>query len=307
MTGPDGRARLRAWGRARLLRVAEVLARHHVAGETADDAARVAGELARREIGATIAYWDRPGDGPAAVAAHYLACLDAVAALPGVHVSIKMTALGFSYDEFGRVVDRATALGRRVHLDAMDHPAATATLAMLERAQAIVPAADVGQTLPGRWRRSVPDADVAVGLGLAVRVVKGQWPDPGDPGADLRAGFLRVVDALAGRAREVAVASHDVPLVAEAVGRLRSAGTPCVLELLHGLPMRASLSHARELGLPVRVYVPCGKAYLPYALGALRREPRKIVWLARDVAGTLADAARDRWRDRPAAPASPAR
>ncbi|MGD9527453.1 hypothetical protein [Pseudonocardia sp.] len=285
----DTRARLKGWARPRLLRAAEVLARNHVAGETADAAARVAERLAARGIATTIGYWDRPDDTPAEVAAQYLACLDALPAGRPGHVSIKLTALRLSADESDRVLARAAELGRRVHLDAMDHPAAGPTLAVLAGMRERHPAADLGHTLPGRWRRSVADADTAVELGVAARVVKGQWADPEDPDADRRAGFLRVVDALAGRAREVAVASHDVPLAAEACRRLRTAGTPCVLELLHGLPMRASLRQARELGLPVRVYVPYGTAYLPYALGALRREPGKLVWLARDVAGALAD------------------
>ncbi|MGE3285919.1 MAG: hypothetical protein AB7J32_07420 [Pseudonocardia sp.] len=286
--------RAKQWARPRLLRAAEVLARHHVAGETAEAAAAVADRLAARGIGTTIGYWDRPGDTPAEVAEQYLACLAALPEARRGYVSIKLTALEFSVPEADRVLSRAVELGRRVHLDAMDHPDAEPTLAALTRMRACHPDADLGHTLPGRWRRSVADAGTAVELGVATRVVKGQWSDPGDPEADRRAGFLRVVDALAGRAREVAVASHDVPLAAEACRRLRIAGTACVLELLYGLPMRASLRQARQLGLPVRVYVPYGTAYLPYALGALRREPRKLVWLARDMAGALADSARER-------------
>jgi proline dehydrogenase len=294
----DARSRVQRWARPRLLRAAELLARHHVAGETAEAAARVASGHADRGIAATIGYWDRPGDTPAEVAAQYLACLDTLAEGRPGHVSIKLTALEFSAAETDRVLGRAAELGRRVHLDAMDHPSAGPMLGALARMRERHPGADLGHTLPGRWRRSVADAGAVVELGVAARVVKGQWADPGDPDADRRAGFLRVVDALAGRTREVAVASHDVPLAAEACRRLRIAGTPCVLELLHGLPMRASLRQARELGLSVRVYVPYGTAYLPYALGALRREPGKLAWLARDVAGLLADSLTSTARER---------
>lgn len=297
MTGAGAGTRVREWVRPRLVRAAEVLARHHVAGETAEAAAQVADGFAARGIPTTIGYWDQPEDTPAEVTAQYLACLAAVPAGRPGHVSVKLTALGFADDEIDRVLDRAAELGRRVHVDAMDHPFADPTFAALERMRTGRPDADLGCTLPGRWRRSVTDADTAVGLGLATRVVKGQWGDPEQPDesdTDRRAGYLRVVDALAGRASEVAVASHDVPLAAEACRRLRAAGTPCVWELLYGLPMRASMRRAEELDVPVRVYVPYGTAYLPYALGALRREPGKIVWLARDVAGMLADATRER-------------
>src|SRR5207247_3807890 len=118
-----------------------------------------------------------------------------------------------------------------------------------------------GTTLPGRWKRSAADALWAAESGLTVRVVKGQWADPSNPAQDLRAGFLEVIDQLAGRAPHVAVATHDVPLAAEAIARLRSAGTSCEMELLHGLPMKASLRLARKLAVNLRVYVPYGKAY----------------------------------------------
>jgi proline dehydrogenase len=100
---------------------------------------------------------------------------------------------------------------------------------------------------------------------------------------DMRAGFLNVVDELCGRARCVAVASHDVPLAREALERLLAAGTPCEMELLYGLPRRAAVAAARELGVPVRFYVPQGKAWLPYVLKQARNNPRVLAWFARDL------------------------
>jgi proline dehydrogenase len=133
-----------------------------------------------------------------------------------------------------------------------------------------------------------------VDRGLAVRVVKGQWPDPADPHRDPRAGLLEVVDRLAGRGRHVRVASHDVPLAAEAVRRLRRAGTPCELELLYGMPLTRSLRWADASGVPVRIYVPYGRGYTPYAVAQLRRNPRLLWRLLRELvpAGRLGAGAR---------------
>jgi hypothetical protein len=36
--------------------------------------------------------------------------------------------------------------------------------------------------------------------------------------------------------------------------------------------------------VPVRVYVPFGVGYLPYALREIRRRPESLWWLARDAA-----------------------
>jgi proline dehydrogenase len=109
--------------------------------------------------------------------------------------------------------------------------------------------------------------DRAIELGLTVRVVKGQWVDREVPERDPRAGFLEVIDGLAGKAKGVAVATHDPQLARESILRLQASSTPCELELLFGLPVRRVLPVAAELGVPVRYYVPYGSAWLPYALG----------------------------------------
>lgn len=168
----------------------------------------------------------------------------------------------------------------RIHFDSLAPEAADAMWsAAVEAAEG---GANVSCSLPGRWRRSLEDADAAVEAGIVPRVVKGQWPDADDPQADLRIGFMQVITRLAGRAPHVAVASHDVPLAQKAIERLRASGTTCELELLYGLPQRASLALAARENVPVRFYVPYGKAYLPYCLGQARRRPQLLWWLLRD-------------------------
>ena len=99
----------------------------------------------------------------------------------------------------------------------------------------------------------------------------------------MRGGFLAVVDRLAGRGRHVSVATHDADLAREAVKRLAATGTPHDVELLLGLPFARIAAVAMEAGLPARVYVPYGHASLRYGLGYLRRNPRRVWWLARDL------------------------
>ena len=113
--------------------------------------------------------------------------------------------------------------------------------------------------------------------------MKGRWPDHGSPEVDPRAGFLTLVDRLAGRARRVAVATHDEALARAALQRLRAAGTPCELELLFGLPAAAAAGAADELSVPVRVYVPYGHAMLPYRIPDARRDARILGWFSQDV------------------------
>jgi CelD/BcsL family acetyltransferase involved in cellulose biosynthesis len=264
------------------------VARRYIAGESLGDALRVADRLAEEGTAATIGYWDSASDSPREVTDLYLAALDDLGARGrGEYLSIKLPALEFSADLFGEVVGRGTTHGVQVHLDSLGPETVERTLAAVDDALRTAPATSLGLTLPGRWERSVRDADWACERGLPVRVVKGEWPDPAEPHRDLRAGYLAVIDRLCGRAAHVAVATHDPWLAAEALGRLRDAGTPCRLELLYGLPMDESVRQARELGVAVRVYVPYGQAFLPYAISHLGRNPRLALWLARDLARSL--------------------
>lgn len=257
-------------------------ARAYIAGPEIEDAVRVSRQLAARGFTATIGFWDGPDDMPRSVADCYLAALDAIAAAKlDAYLSIKLPGLRGSQTLVDEVLARAKQHRIQIHFDS--HGPETAD----EAWQAIARAAadrelSLSATLPGRWRRSLDDAETAIAHNIAVRVVKGQWADSEAPDLDMREGFLHVVDRLAGRARHVAVASHDAPLAAESTRRLRAANTRCELELLYGLPERRSLRQAGEDRTPVRFYVPYGKAYLPYALGQARRNPRLIWRLLRD-------------------------
>jgi proline dehydrogenase len=95
--------------------------------------------------------------------------------------------------------------------------------------------------------------------------------------------MLALVEQLAGRARHVAVATHDAPLAKLALSRLRAGGTPCEMELLLGLPLRRPVREARDLGIRVRLYVPFGHARLPYRLSQVGAHPAVLWWAARDV------------------------
>jgi proline dehydrogenase len=264
------------------LPLAKWAAQAYVAGPGLADALRVCRWLGQQGVAGTLGFWNGDGDRPRATTDAYLAALDAVAR-ERLHcsLSLKAPALGFSHDLLMEVLERGHQGRLSFQFDALGPETTDQTFSMITR---ILPRAPVlGCTIPGRWRRSLRDAERAVDLGLNVRVVKGQWADPDDPGLDLREGFLAVVDRLAGRARHVAVATHDPALAREALTRLRSGGTSCELELLFGLPMRRAVRVGCEAQVPVRVYVPYGSAWLPYELSQAWRNSRVLWWFARDL------------------------
>jgi proline dehydrogenase len=261
--------------------------RAYSAGPAVHDALRICRALSAARTGTIVCFWNDEDDTPRAVADRSIAALEACAREIGdFYLSIKAPALGYDHDLVAEIAQSAAARGVRLHFDAQRPETVERTRRLAERAMA--GPALVGYTLPGRFLRSTADAVWAVSRGIAVRVVKGQVPDPAAPELDARRGVLAVIDTLAGRAAHVGVASHDAPLVREALSTLVAAGTPCELELLLGLPMEPALGVARKIGVPVRVYVPFGSSRLPYHLSDARRNPRVLSWLVRDVGRSLA-------------------
>jgi len=273
---------LRRMLRACWVPLAARAARGYVAGPDLADALQTCRRLAQQGFAGTVCYWNGRDDSPRYIADEYLGVLAGLARERlNCSLSVKAPPLGFARHLFAEILEGAHQGGLVVHFDSLAPEACDDTFALIAEISARHPR--LGCTLPGRWRRSVRDADLAVNLGVGVRVVKGQWADPGASDLDMRAGFLAVIDRLAGRASHVGVATHDPALAREALRRLRSANTPCELEQLLGLPAGPSLREAAAAGVPVRFYVPYGLAYLPYALSKALHNPHMVWWVVRDL------------------------
>lgn len=257
-------------------------ARPYVVGPELIHALRMRDHLARRGFATTLGFRNREDDQPQQTADAYCRALAAVAqARQQCYFSVKAPALKFAPELIAQVLRHGQQHGIRIHFDALGPETADPTFALI--AAALPQRVQLGCTLPGRWQRSQYDADWAVKRGLAVRVVKGEWAEGTTAEPDLRAGCLTVVDRLAGRARHVAVATHDAWLAREALQRLRAANTSCELEVLVGFPVRAVLRVASTMGVPVRFYVSYGDAWPPYRLSQIKQNPRVGWWFFRDL------------------------
>lgn len=260
------------------------VSRNYIAGPSLEDAARISQPLVARGYRITLGYWDAEGDSANQILQTYLGCCDQLATYGGAnYVSIKIPALAQELDMFRALLVKSRETGVPLHFDSLNTDNASAIFDFI--AEHAEPAAgEVGCTLPGRWRRSLEDAERAIELGLVVRVVKGQSPDPADPDRDPAAGYVSVIRKLAGRARRVRVASHNPVVARESLAILKSTNTPAELELLYGLPVGEQVALAREFQVPVRVYVAFGHAFLPYALASLRKHPAGVLRLLREAA-----------------------
>lgn len=254
----------------------------YIAGPALQDASAVCERLAREGIASTVCYWDVYADHPLFISQAYIGLLDAMSSAGSdCYLSVKAPGLKFDIELLKKVLNEAQRLNAIVHFDAMAPDTVDRTFELIAEAREIYP--KLGCTLPGRWARSLSDADGAMEMGLRVRVVKGEWPGSNDDETDPREGFLNVIDRLCGRAVHVAVATHNPLMARHSLRRLKNSGTPCELELLYGLPQRPLLEIARDFGVRARMYVPYGRAGLPYRLKHALRNPRIIGWFVHDL------------------------
>jgi proline dehydrogenase len=258
------------------------LAPNYVAGPKLDDALRVSRLLSEKGYSNTIGFWNTEQDRPEDILAHYLSGIDAIKAKDlDSYISVKAWALSDSQVLLKEVFGHAQQYKTRVHFDSGSLDDQNLMFAAVDRWGR--ECEQIGCTLPGRWKRSLVDVDAVVERNLSVRVVKGQWvaSDGGD--LEPRSGCIKVVERLAGRAKHVAIATHDPSLAQDALQELQLHGTSCELELLYGLPLKHMIPVAESVSVPIRVYVPYGNAWLPYALEQARKKPIIFYWFVRDL------------------------
>lgn len=279
MTGP--RAVLRA-ARYSLPRLVERV----IPGPGPGAAARRCRKLNRAGLGATLGYFQCHSAQAEDIVAANLAAAARVGGRAGdVQLSVKAPPLGFDPDRLRAIAASAAASDMILMFDAHAPRDAHRTLEAVRGLLDEFPG--TGFALPARWLRSRGDADDFRDSTARIRLVKGEWADPDWRGLDIEASYLALAARLAGRAAPVAVATHDPSLADRALRRLLAAGTPCELEQLRGLPARRTMAVARNLGVPVRVYVPFGPGWWPYALDKALARPYLLSWMIRDrLAGT---------------------
>jgi proline dehydrogenase len=274
----SARSGLRSW----LSPLIDRAARRYVAGPRPSHAVDRCVAFARDGVATTVACWSETGELSRRVVDGYLAAADLVArARVDCYLSVKAPALGCNERMVRPIAERCRLHGLGIHFDSLGPEVADRTLGLVARVRPDV--SPIGITLPARWGRSMRDAEIAIRLGLRVRVVKGERAAADGDAVDPAAGFQALVDRLAGRVPHVAVATHDWRVAQRALHRLRQSATGASLEVLLGVPNRRVLSVARAFAVPPRVYVPWGTSRLPYRLRATATRPALAWRFLRDV------------------------
>jgi proline dehydrogenase len=250
-------------------------------GPGAKSAARRCERLGRDGLDATIGYFQRRDARPDDIVAANVEVARRLD-VQGGHacLAIKAPPLKFDPDALATIARAADDAGLSLMFDAHAPKDSGPTLAAVSALLGQFPR--TGFALPARWLRSRGDAATFRDSTARIRLVKGEWADPEWRGMDVEASYLALTARLAGRTAPVGVATHDPDLAERALTLLVDSGTPCELEQLRGLPSRRTMAVARRLGVPIRVYVPFGPGWWPYALDQALARPYLLSWMIRD-------------------------
>jgi proline dehydrogenase len=263
--------------------------RRFVAGESIDDALRVAHELNAEGLLVSLDHLgEDTRDAPTAGAAvdAYRALADRLAGeglAARAEMSVKLSAVGQALDEAmaldnARLIcEAARSAGTTVTIDMEDHTTTDSTLRLVSRLREDFPG--TGAVLQASLRRSEEDCRVLGVPGSRVRLCKGAYQEP--PALawqrrdDIRAAYVRCLRILiAGGALPMA-ATHDPKLI-DATGRLvramRGPGFAHEYQMLHGIRPDEQRRLARA-GETVRVYVPFGVQWYGYLMRRMAERP----------------------------------
>ncbi len=296
-------------------------ARRFVAGEDLEDGLAVVADLERRGFRVTLdILGEAVADAAAARQAH-AAYVTALSRLRGAglasHVSVKPTQLGLDVDEglcLAHVRELALLAGEHgsfLRLDMEDSRYTEATLRLFEAVRRETPAVGVvlqaylyrteadlsrlhafAAALPatGGTSSASPGAAGPAARGLLnVRFCKGAYSEPPARAfplrADVDANLVRLVRRHLAAGHFAAVATHDERLLEELFAWIRQAGIPqerWEVQMLYGV-RRDLQEKLRDRGLPVRVYVPCGREWYRYFLRRLAERPANLSFLLRQL------------------------
>ncbi|MBI4164670.1 MAG: proline dehydrogenase family protein [Acidobacteria bacterium] len=273
------------------------LASRFIAGETLDDATRVARRLNAEGFDVTLDYLGESVHEAAAAEEAtrvYLQILDRIASEKlRSHISIKLTQLGLDIDEaqaqrnLQALWERAAALGTFVRVDMESSAHTDATLRVFRAAQA--PPEALGIVIQSYLRRSEKDVDELLRRGARVRLCKGAYKEPPDVAfpdkKDVDRNYVILTEKLLASGGYHALATHDPKMIQAAKDFARARGLGpgrYEFQMLYGIRRGLQRELVRR-GYRVRVYVPFGRQWYAYFMRRLAERPANLLFLIRNL------------------------
>jgi len=277
------------------------VARRYIAGETRDDALRVARQLNEKGFRATM---DILGedihrlDQAQNAADNYRTLLDELhAGKIDSNVSVKLTQLGLEVNKqdclalADSVVTRAQECGNFVRIDMEDSSWTSDTLEIY--AQLRQRHSNVGVVIQAYLRRTAADVERLIEIAPNFRLCKGVYVEPESLAyhdmAEINRNYVLLLERLLRAGIYVGIATHDERLVGEAqrlIAELRLPPSAYEFQMLLGVnePLR---DRVRAAGHPLRVYIPFGKDWYAYSVRRLRENPRLAGYVLKAMLSSL--------------------
>ena len=274
----------------------------YVAGETTDDALRIARLLADANLTVTV---DHLGEDTTKLeqateaTRAYLELLNrlADAGLADIaEVSIKLSAVGqflgadgerIATENARSICAAAGEIGTTVTIDMEDHTTTDSTLSVVRALRADFPW--LGTVLQAYLRRTESDCRDLAYSGSRIRLCKGAYAEPEsvaytDP-AEIDKAYVRCLRILMAGDGYPMVATHDPRLVEIALrlaDRQQRSKDSFELQMLYGI-RPAEQARLAALGHTMRVYVPYGTDWYGYLVRRLAEKPANMRFFARSL------------------------
>lgn len=266
-----------------------------IAGETAADAVRAAGDLAGEGLLSTIDHLGEDTlDHAQATATReaylgLLAGLDEAGLAAAAEVSVKLSAVGqalpgdgerIALDNVHRICEAAHRIGTTVTLDMEDHTTVDSTLAILRQVREDYPA--TGAVLQAYLYRTEQDCRDLAREGSRIRLCKGAYNEPESVAyqsrQDVDKAYVRCMRILFDSPSYPMIATHD-PRLIEIAGALATRADRAKGTYEHQMLFGVRPDEQRRLakaGERVRVYVPFGAQWYEYMVRRMAEKPANL-------------------------------
>ena len=269
----------------------------YIAGETMDDAARVADEMKAAGIDCTMDILGEHVDRREQALAYtegYISLLKEQASRGlGRNISIKLTMLGlqidrdFCLENMRRIVAAARERDTKIRIDMEDSNPTDDTIAIFRKLRVEYPR--IGIVLQAYMHRCLDDVISLGDLTPDYRLCKGIYIEPPELAIQDRDGinenFLKVLGLMWEKGSFVGIATHDVKLVEGALRMIRERGLGhdrYEFQMLLGVLPRLRERIVRE-GHPMRVYIPFGEDWYAYSVRRLQENPSMAGHILRSI------------------------
>jgi proline dehydrogenase len=264
------------------------LASPYIAGETREDAMRLAGRLyAEKGLCSTV---DVLGEAVTvakethAFLDEYLGLLDDLGRCPFANISVKLSALGQGIDEalcaenLEVLLKKAAGYDQFVRFDMEDNGTVDSTLDLYRRFVGRYPR--IGVVLQSRLFRTRDDIRKLSHLKPNVRLCIGIYREPPriafQDKPSMKSRMLELLGEMWANGQYVALATHDEKVIRRALATAREMGKgpeAFEVQMLLGVPRAALQEEILKMGLKVRLYVPFGRHWYQYCLRRLEHSP----------------------------------